>query len=143
MYKYIRLNTRAGNARELKSTDSRPERIVQQMFQASVTVLIGDGASALFWTDSWLPNGPICRFAPNLYNAVTCRHRKRSVKDALMDRQWTRDVTGALTAAVLCEYVQLWRHSSYRRTRPTGSSGSGPHAATTPHPQRTGRSSSA
>lgn len=65
---------------------SSPERVVQQMFQASVTVLIGDGASALFWIDSWLPNGPICRLAPNLYKAIASRRRRRSVRDALLDR---------------------------------------------------------
>jgi hypothetical protein len=30
------------------------------------------------------------------------------VKDALTDRRWTRDITGAPTAAVLGEYFNLW-----------------------------------
>lgn len=87
---------------------SRPERRVEQMFRASVTVAVGDGASALFWTDSWRPDGPISSSSPNLYNAVPPRRRKRTVRDALADNQWCRDITGAPTAQVLVEYVNLW-----------------------------------
>jgi len=87
---------------------SKPERKVDHMFGASVSVQVGDGAWARFWTDSWLPNGPICRSAPILFRAVACRRRNRTVKDALDGRQWTREITGAPTAAVLCEYIHLW-----------------------------------
>jgi hypothetical protein len=78
------------------------------MFRASVTVHVGDGATARFWTDAWLPDGAICNFASNLFRAVESRRKKRTVKDALTNRQWARDITGAPTAAVLCEYVDLW-----------------------------------
>ena len=65
---------------------SKPERKVDHMFRASVSVQVGDGASACFWTDSWLSNGPICRSAPNLFRAVASRRRNRTVKDALDGR---------------------------------------------------------
>jgi hypothetical protein len=78
------------------------------MFSSSVSVQVGDGASARFWEDSWLPDGPLRRTAPNLYLAVAARRRARKVRDALHDKQWTRDVTGAPTAAVLLEYFQVW-----------------------------------
>jgi hypothetical protein len=52
------------------SLPHRPERAVQAMFHALVSVIISDGRSAKFWTDSWLPEGPICRFAPHLFNAI-------------------------------------------------------------------------
>ena len=61
-----------------------------------------------FWTDSWLPDGAICSFAPNLFMAVGCRRRKRTVREALTNHQWARDISGATTAAVLCEYVRVW-----------------------------------
>lgn len=77
------------------------------MFRASVTVTLGDGASALFWTDSWRPSGPICTSAPSLFQVVPARRRRRTVRDTLDDRQWTRDILGAPTAAVLIEYVSL------------------------------------
>lgn len=86
---------------------SRPECAVDQMFRASVIVQVGDGAAARFWTDSWLPRGAIYDFAPNLFRAVACRRRRRTVKDALANRQWARDITGAPTAIVLYEYVTV------------------------------------
>jgi hypothetical protein len=88
---------------------SSSEKAVSSMFSASYTVELGDGASARFWTDAWLPMGPISSFAPNLFRAVGRRRLRRSVRDALTDRQWVRDITGARTPQVLLEYVRLWR----------------------------------
>jgi hypothetical protein len=78
------------------------------MFQASITVTIGDGHSAKFWTDPWLPDGPICRFAPHLFNAIPKRRRGKSVRDAITNRSWVRDIRGALVAHVFCDYVLVW-----------------------------------
>lgn len=78
------------------------------MFACSVTVEVGDGASARFWTDAWLLAGAISTFAPNLFRDVGHRRLGCSVRDALTDRRWVRDITGTRTALVLVEYVQLW-----------------------------------
>jgi hypothetical protein len=78
------------------------------MFQTSVMVAIGDGLSAKFWTDSWLPDGPICRFALHQFNAIGKRRRQKSVCDAITNRSWIRDIQGALTTHVLCDYVLVW-----------------------------------
>jgi hypothetical protein len=78
------------------------------MFQASVTVIIGDGRSAKFWTDSWLPDGPLCRFAPHLFGAIGRRRRGKTVCEAITGRSWIRDIQGAPTAHVLCDYVHVW-----------------------------------
>lgn len=86
---------------------SRPERAVATMFSTSVSVQVGDGTTVRFWTDSWLPNGAICDFAPNLFRAIGRHRRNRTVREALLNHQWARDITGAPTAQVLCEYVQL------------------------------------
>jgi hypothetical protein len=37
----------------------------------------------MFWTDSWLPDGPIASSAPNLFRAIRPRLRGRCVKEAL------------------------------------------------------------
>lgn len=78
------------------------------MFQASVTVVIGDGRSAKFWTDAWLPDGPICRFAPHLFNAIGKRRRNKTIRDAITNGSWIRDIQGAPVAHVLCDYVVVW-----------------------------------
>lgn len=87
---------------------SKVEKAVAAMFDGSVFVVVGDGRSASFWCDSWLPAGPIRRFAPALFAAVLRRAHRRSVSDALANRRWVRDIAGALTANVLCDYVTLW-----------------------------------
>lgn len=98
----------------------------------------------MFWLDSWLPNGPICRTAPNLFRAVARHRRKCSVKDALYDWRWTRDITGVPTAVVL---PPLGRHgarsAAAARLRPFRLEVDRLRAATTPPPLRTARSLSA
>jgi hypothetical protein len=81
------------------------ERKSASMFACSVSVEVGDGASTRFWTDAWLPAGAIPTFAPNLFKAVGRRRLGRSVKDAVTERRWVRDITGARTAPVLVVYM--------------------------------------
>lgn len=45
---------------------------------------------------------------PQPLKAIPTHRYKRSVRDALLDRQWTKDITDAPTAAVLFKYVHLW-----------------------------------
>lgn len=88
---------------------SKTELIVRAMFRASVSVHLGDDASTRFWTDPWLPQGPICTFAPHLFKAISrCRHGT-TVKEALHNRHWVRDITGAPTVPVICDYIQVWK----------------------------------
>ena len=61
-----------------KTDNSRPwshlpvkhEYIVSAMFEASISVQVGDGTRALFWQDRWLQGHSIAELAPCLYNAV-------------------------------------------------------------------------
>lgn len=46
--------------------------------------------------------------APNLFRAVGPRRRQRTVREALNDRQWTTDITGAPTVPVINEYFRVW-----------------------------------
>jgi len=71
------------------------------MFSCSVAVELGDGALALFWSDSWQPAGPIASFAPHLFRAIGRRFLLVSIKDALSGRRWVGHITGAHTASVL------------------------------------------
>jgi len=64
------------------------------MFSASVSVQVGDGTTTCFWTDSWLLDGAICLFAPNLFCAIGRRRRNRMIRDALLNHQWVWDIIG-------------------------------------------------
>jgi len=102
----------------LRKTDpSRPwlhlnderEPMVKAMFQASVYLEIGDGATALFWSDRWLQGASLQELAPCLCKAVSSRVRaQRTVAQALSNRQWIKDISRALTVQVLFEYLQTW-----------------------------------
>ena len=46
-------------------------KVVRQLFEAATRSVVGDGASTLFWTDKWLPEGRIHDMAPNLFKAVS------------------------------------------------------------------------
>jgi len=85
----------------------RAEKCVEAMFNASVAVQIGDGERALFWTDSWLPDGPLAITAPRLFDRVSARCRRRTVRAALEADRWVRDITGSRTQHIMLEIVQV------------------------------------
>lgn len=85
------------------------ERQVVGMVEASLSVHLGNGENALFWTDKWVDGRSIKQLAPNLFQAVPGKvARSRSVKDALHNRAWTRDIKGAMTWQITRECIQLW-----------------------------------
>lgn len=86
---------------------ARTEKCVAAMCVASMSVVVGDGASTVLWTDNWVPVGPLHKFAPALYAAVSRAGRKRTLRDALSDNRWAHDITGATTTQVICEYLRV------------------------------------
>ena len=78
------------------------------MFSASVRVVIGD---AMFLMPCFrghrLPNDPICLQAPTIFRVVGSRRRGRSVRDTLLNGRWRRDITGARTMAIICEFAAV------------------------------------
>jgi len=80
-----------------------------QVFDASTTMRVGDGASALFWLDRWLDGRTIEEVAPALFSHIPKRARKRrTVRQAILERSWITDIQGALEPLALWQYVQLW-----------------------------------
>ncbi|CAM0911794.1 unnamed protein product [Alopecurus aequalis] len=81
---------------------------VQALYDASVRISVGDGRTALFWTDAWLGVVSFKHLAPALYAAVDPRAiRSRTVGDGLTNRRWIRDITGPLSVPVLVQFVEL------------------------------------
>lgn len=79
------------------------------MFKASQTVHLGSGDRILFLSDCWLNGQSICYIAPSLIRLVSLTVRsKRTVQEALLNGQWIEDISGALEAHVLVEYLRLW-----------------------------------
>lgn len=87
---------------------SRPEHCVAAMLEASLSAQVGDGASVKLWTDNWATVGPLYRFAPAVFAATSRSGRKRTLRQALSNNRWARDITGELTLQVVREYLQVW-----------------------------------
>lgn len=87
---------------------SRAEKSVDAMCATSLWVIVGDGAATNLWTDNWATVGPLCKFAPELFACISRTRKKRVLRDALQQHQWARDIVGALTTQVLCQYLQVW-----------------------------------
>jgi hypothetical protein len=92
--------------------------MVDAMFSYSMHVELGDGVSARFWTYAWLPAGQIKTFALYLFRAVSRRFLKTSAKDAIFQHRWVRHITGAHTAPMLYEYLDLWEKLESVQLRP-------------------------
>ena len=87
---------------------ARAEKNVVAMIDASMTVIIGDGASAKLWTDNWSNVGSLCSFAPQLFADISPRGKKMSVNDGLFQNRWAREIHGADTVQVLLQYLRVW-----------------------------------
>jgi len=81
---------------------------VKALFSMAVTSEVGNGKNTLFWTDRWLHGQRLDQLVPHLYGAIASRAKKRTVSEALTNRQWVSDIRGALSVAVLSEYLGLW-----------------------------------
>lgn len=69
--------------------------------------VVGDGASTRLWTDNWSSVGRLDRFAPALFAAIFRAGKKRVLREALQDNLWARDIIGALTNQVVCDYLRV------------------------------------
>jgi len=96
-------------SRPWASLPDKSEGLVDAMFQVSVSVEIGNGQRALFWLDRWLQGKSISELAPCLFNAVGPRVVKhRTVEEGLLNNNWARDISGALTVQVILDYLLVW-----------------------------------
>lgn len=76
-----------------------------QVFDASTTMVVGDGATTLFWVDRWLDGKTIGEIASIILALIPKSVRNRcTIREALVARRWIFDI-----ALALWEYVQLWR----------------------------------
>jgi hypothetical protein len=71
----------------------KPERVIQAMFEASTSMLLGNGRHTFFWHEKWLDGSSIMQSPPDLYVAVNRRAAKsRLVCDGLVGDCWIRDI---------------------------------------------------
>ena len=79
------------------------------MFAISVSSLVGDGRTTLFWKDRWLHGKSIEELAPALVPFVNKRARsRRTVNKAMQDLRWVGDIAGGLSVPAILDYLELW-----------------------------------
>jgi hypothetical protein len=79
------------------------------MFTISLVTSVGNGESTHFWTDKCLHGGSVDQLAPDLSLLIPKRvFKERTVKDALLNRQWIKDIRGGLHVQALIEFLWLW-----------------------------------
>jgi len=93
----------AGNGYLLGAAGSRSEKPVAAMCAASMSVLVGDGASARLWIDNWAPVGPL-----SLSHRCCLRRSPervgRGVSTMLSLTTVGRETSPVPTTQVLCDY---------------------------------------
>jgi hypothetical protein len=87
---------------------SLENKTLASTFLAATDVVLGDGRTAIFWLDHWLPDGrSVLEVAPNILARVPRRHRCREAV-AIHNHAWVRDIAPPFTVPILIEYLQLW-----------------------------------
>ncbi|XP_020189090.1 uncharacterized protein [Aegilops tauschii subsp. strangulata] len=77
------------------------------LFAAATTVTIGDGSTALFWHSRWLGACTLAAAYPGLYNHS--KRKKRTVREAIRDDTWIKDLRHGDTLTLLPDFIRLNR----------------------------------
>jgi hypothetical protein len=100
---------RMGDAKPWSGLDIAVSKDTRALFNASVSVSVGDGSSILFWVDAWIDGVDAGSIAPALVKLVRPSVRRaRTVADGLSANAWASDIGGELTVEALREYLALW-----------------------------------
>lgn len=76
------------------------------LFAAATRVQVNNGENASFWNSSWLSGTPPAMIFPLLYKHN--RRKNRTVREAIIDDQWIRDLAHNLSEDILRDYFSLW-----------------------------------
>lgn len=86
-------------------TDVPCGEVDKQLFRASTRVTVGNGNRARFWESAWLDGKAPRDLAPNLYKLAW--RKRQSVRDDMMNGNWTRGLWRMTTAEELAEMESL------------------------------------
>lgn len=81
------------------------------VFDSMVNISVGNGEKVLFWRDRWIHGFLVHDIAPLLATSVTTRVvNTRTVRQALLDEQWTLDIRHDGSFMALLQIMHL-RHA--------------------------------
>jgi len=76
------------------------------LFNAATVVTVRNGLKAFFWHSSWIEGRPPASLCPMLYQHS--RRKNRTVRDAVLNGNWIRDIAHNLNHDLLNEFFRLW-----------------------------------
>jgi hypothetical protein len=88
------------------STDIAIDSTDEALFSAATRVTVRNGRTASFWTSSWINGASPAAMFPLLHKFS--RRKNRTVRDALENDNWIRDLPSNLTVPLISDYVLLW-----------------------------------
>jgi hypothetical protein len=81
----------------------------RDLFNASVSITIGSGASMLFWEDPWIGGLTTDTIAPALMKHIMLAARQAHiVAECTLNHSWARDIRGELLVEATRGYLNLW-----------------------------------
>ena len=79
------------------------------MFQASMTINVGNGKASLFWRDRWINNLNVEAIAPLLLTYVDDKIiNSCTIEEGLSQNKWIRDLNSGLSVPAIMQYLSLW-----------------------------------
>jgi hypothetical protein len=79
------------------------------IFNASVSVSVGDGSRTLFWVDPWIGGLTAEAIAPAVVRMVRPGiKRNRTVQHGLQGASWLMDIAGELSVDAVVQFLKLW-----------------------------------
>lgn len=75
------------------------------LFAAATQVTVHNGQRASFWNSSWISGQ-----APSILYMATTEGEHRTVREAILNGQWIRDIAFSLNNDLLGQYFRLWSH---------------------------------
>lgn len=81
---------------------------VKAFFAIAMETTTGDGNNTLFWTDNLLQGSSVATITHHVLAQVSKRKRnRRTIREALLNDNWTQDIHGALSVTALAELISL------------------------------------
>ncbi|PNT69904.1 hypothetical protein BRADI_2g02653v3, partial [Brachypodium distachyon] len=76
------------------------------LFSALTKICVNDGRTASFWCNAWLQGERARDIAPMLFQAA--RRKNRSVKDAITEHNWIRDIRQNFEHHMIHQFANLY-----------------------------------
>jgi len=78
----------------------------RQLFRASTSVTLGDGAKASFWQSSWMNGQALMDLFPELFKLAW--RKNKTVKEEVHNQNWVRGLWRMQTVAQMADFIKLW-----------------------------------